>query len=108
VITPGEKVNFTIPTLEIVTGLDPVPGKWNQLMRNMCSLVPSTKLIEGWANSEWNILYIRPLRNSLRSRRARGPTFFWCHDWTYVVRQRNCLRSRWFDGSSLRWIKRGN
>nr|CAH0100765.1 unnamed protein product [Daphnia galeata] len=28
VITPGEKVNFTIPTLEIVTGLDPVPGPY--------------------------------------------------------------------------------
>ena len=28
VITPGEKVNFTIPTLQIVTGLDPSPGKY--------------------------------------------------------------------------------
>jgi len=26
VITPGEKVNYTIPTLQIVTGLDPVPS----------------------------------------------------------------------------------
>ena len=26
VITPGEKVNFTIPTLQIVTGFDPIPG----------------------------------------------------------------------------------
>lgn len=27
VITPGQKVNFTVPTLQIVTGLDPVVGK---------------------------------------------------------------------------------
>lgn len=27
VITPGQKVNFTIPTLQIVTGLDPVVGR---------------------------------------------------------------------------------
>jgi hypothetical protein len=27
VITPGQKVNFTIPTLEIVTGLDPIIGE---------------------------------------------------------------------------------
>lgn len=26
VITPGQKVNFTIPTLQVVTGLDPVIG----------------------------------------------------------------------------------
>ncbi len=25
-ITPGEKVNYTIPTLQIVTGFDPVPS----------------------------------------------------------------------------------
>ena len=24
VITPGEKVNFTVPTMQIVTGLDPI------------------------------------------------------------------------------------
>jgi chlorophyllase len=28
VITPGEKVNFTIPTLQMVVGLDPVPGNF--------------------------------------------------------------------------------
>uniref|UniRef100_A0A0P6DNC3 Arylacetamide deacetylase n=1 Tax=Daphnia magna TaxID=35525 RepID=A0A0P6DNC3_9CRUS len=28
VITPGQKVNFTIPTLQIVTGLDPVVGPY--------------------------------------------------------------------------------
>lgn len=27
VITPGQKVNFTLPTLQLVTGLDPVPGE---------------------------------------------------------------------------------
>lgn len=27
VITPGQKVNFTVPTLQIVTGYDPVPGR---------------------------------------------------------------------------------
>jgi len=26
VITPGEKVNFTVPTMQIVTGLDPIPS----------------------------------------------------------------------------------
>ena len=28
VITPGEKVNYTIPTLQMVVGLDPVPGNF--------------------------------------------------------------------------------
>jgi len=30
VITPGEKVNFTVPMMQIVTGLDPIPSSSNR------------------------------------------------------------------------------
>lgn len=35
VITPGEKVNFTIPTLQLVTGFDPIPGIYKVKYRIM-------------------------------------------------------------------------
>lgn len=92
VITPGQKVNFTVPTLQIVTGLDPVIGE--SIAKNIDIL------------NEINVSFLnRCVRISLCSGRAKRPTIFWCHDRSHLVRQCNCLRSHWFNGSYLHWFK---
>ena len=48
VITPGEKVNFTVPALQLVTGFDPVPGLLN------CSPTELKNSIKQVSSMNWN------------------------------------------------------
>ena len=82
-ITPGVKVNYTIPTLQQVAGLDPVPSG---------PFISCIKFIEWFLKIKLCDYY--SFGSGLRSRKIIRASLFQRHDRTNLVRQQHGLRPR--------------